>query len=94
MKTEALIDDDDYSRVGYFVRKYKGPVALAALGQMALSKSFSGRGSLRTNGTLRIDSTLTGSGPYCWTSGSGPSPLRQRLRPDPAVGHAFVFKAF
>ena len=36
----------------------------------ALSRSFSRRGALRTIGTMRIDLTLTGSGTYCWISGS------------------------
>jgi hypothetical protein len=41
-KTETLIDDEDYSRVGYFVRKYKGPAALAALATDGLVEEFFG----------------------------------------------------
>jgi hypothetical protein len=42
MKTETLIDDEDYSRIGYFVRKYKGPAALAALATDGLVEEFFG----------------------------------------------------
>ncbi len=40
MKTETLIDDEDYSRVGYFVRKYKGPAPLVALATDGLVDEF------------------------------------------------------
>jgi hypothetical protein len=42
MKTETLIDDEDYSRVGYFVRKYKGPASLVALATDGLVEDFFG----------------------------------------------------
>lgn len=41
-KIEALIDDEDYSRVAYFVRKYKRPTALAALATDGLVEDFFG----------------------------------------------------
>jgi hypothetical protein len=40
MKTETLIDDGDYGRVGYFVRKYRGPTSLVALATDGLVDEF------------------------------------------------------
>lgn len=42
VKSDLLIDDEDYYRVGYFVRKYKGPVSLAALATDGLVEDFFG----------------------------------------------------
>lgn len=42
MKTDTLIDDEDYSRVGYFVRKYKGPTELVVLATDGLVDEFFG----------------------------------------------------
>ncbi|WP_236775007.1 hypothetical protein [Agrobacterium tumefaciens] len=38
--TASLIDDEDYSRVAYFVRKYTGPACLAALATDGLLDEF------------------------------------------------------
>ncbi|MEA2920509.1 MAG: hypothetical protein QOF07_472 [Bradyrhizobium sp.] len=40
MKTETLIDDEDYGHVGYFVRKYRGPTSLVALATDGLVDEF------------------------------------------------------
>lgn len=40
MKTDELIDDEDYSRVGYFVRKYKRPTSLVVLATDGLVDEF------------------------------------------------------
>jgi hypothetical protein len=40
VSTETLIDDEDYGRVGYFVRKYRGPVSLGALATDGLVDEF------------------------------------------------------
>lgn len=40
--TASLIDDEDYSRVAYFVRRYRGPACLAALGKDGLVDDFFG----------------------------------------------------
>ncbi len=40
--TADLIDDDDYLRVGYFLRHYQGPVALIALATEGLVQDFFG----------------------------------------------------
>ncbi|WP_246731316.1 hypothetical protein [Rhizobium leguminosarum] len=40
--TASLIDDEDYSRVAYFVRKYRGPACLAALATDGLVDEFFG----------------------------------------------------
>ncbi|MGO7546602.1 hypothetical protein AB9E34_12585 [Rhizobium leguminosarum] len=40
--TASLIDDEDYSRVAYFVRKYRGPACLAALATGGLVDEFFG----------------------------------------------------
>ncbi|WP_245469042.1 MULTISPECIES: hypothetical protein [unclassified Mesorhizobium] len=42
MKTQSFVDDEDYSRVGYFVRKYKGPATLADLATDGLVDDFFG----------------------------------------------------
>jgi hypothetical protein len=39
---EALIDDEDYGRVGYFARKYRRPVSLVALATDGLVDEFFG----------------------------------------------------
>jgi len=39
---ETLIDDEDYGRVGYFVRKYQRPVSLGALATDGLVDEFFG----------------------------------------------------
>ncbi|MDO6755969.1 hypothetical protein Q4598_06990 [Phaeobacter inhibens] len=41
-KTQELIDDDDYHRVGYFVRKYRYPSELVSLGTHGLLEDFFG----------------------------------------------------
>ncbi len=41
-KTEELIDDEDYGRVGYFVRKYKGPACLVSFATDGLVEEFFG----------------------------------------------------
>ena len=40
--TADLIDDDDYSRVGYFLKRYNRPVALIALATKGLVEDFFG----------------------------------------------------
>lgn len=42
VKTQELIDDNDYSRVGYFIRKYKGPTELVLLATDGLLDDFFG----------------------------------------------------
>jgi hypothetical protein len=42
LKNDALIDDEDYSRVGYFVRKYRGPTSLVILATDGLVEEFFG----------------------------------------------------
>lgn len=50
LKSESLIDDEDYSRVGYFVRKYRGPTSLVALATDGLVDDFFGAWSDREDG--------------------------------------------
>lgn len=40
--TASLIDDEDYTRVAYFVRKYSSPASLAALATAGLVEDFFG----------------------------------------------------
>ena len=40
--SQSLIDDEDYSRVAYFLRKYRGPACLAALATDGLVDEFFG----------------------------------------------------
>jgi integrase len=42
METQSLIDDDDYVRVGYFLRKYTGPTSLVQLATEGLVDDFFG----------------------------------------------------
>lgn len=41
-KTQELIDEDDYHRVGYFIRKYKHPSELVSLATPGLLEDFFG----------------------------------------------------
>jgi hypothetical protein len=47
---------------------------------MVSLKIFSELGSLRVNGAMRTDTMLTGSGTFCWISGSRPLPKQSNGR--------------
>ena len=63
---ETLIDDEDYSRVGYFVRKYKCPVSPGALATEGLLDEFFGAWQPKDDREgLSIGSTQIGNGTHC-----------------------------
>ena len=43
---EDFVDDDDYQRVSYFYRKYKGPIALIGMATEGLVEDFFGAWSV------------------------------------------------